>query len=129
VTEGHRGGDAGFAGEDLAAVFSVEQTQVEEVAHHAGAFDLFSCEGGQAERLRHFAGTGLIVPGRAADEQHPALACRIVVLAFGLLDPVASVQPLDRQLELGICETRSGFSGARALVILVVCRPGEVDNF
>jgi len=31
VTERHRGGDAGFAGEDLAAVFSVEETQVEEV--------------------------------------------------------------------------------------------------
>ena len=65
---------------------------------------------------------------RAADEQHAAAAAGVVLLALGLADALARLEPFDRQLELRIGETRPGLPRARALVVLVVRLPRDVDD-
>ena len=40
MTERHGGGDTRLAGQDLSAVLGVHETEIEEVAGQAGAFDL-----------------------------------------------------------------------------------------
>src|SRR5688572_32881646 len=45
-----------------------------------------------------------------------------------VLNAFARLEPFDRQLEIRIRETGSGFSRARALVVLVVGLPGDVDH-
>ncbi len=128
MTERHGGGHAGLAGKNLAAVLGVQQAEIEEVAGQAGLFHLFAGKRRQPKGLRHFARARLIVPGRARHQQHAPGTCRVLLLAFGLLNPIARFEPLDRQLEVGIGEPGAGLPRARALVVLVVCLPGDLDD-
>src|SRR5262249_17659876 len=52
----------------------------------------------------------------------------IVVRFLGVEDPLSCVEPFDRQLELGVGEARTGFTLARAFVVLVVGLPRDVDH-
>ena len=47
---------------------------------------------------------------------------------FGVVNSGSRVEPLDRQLVLGIRELRSCFARARALAVLVVAVPRDVDH-
>jgi hypothetical protein len=68
------------------------------------------------------------VAGRTAHQQHTAGTARILLLALGLLNALARLEPLDWQLELGAGEAVSGFSLARALAVLVIRLPGDRDD-
>jgi hypothetical protein len=70
----------------------------------------------------------LIVSCRAADDEHTTAARGVGVLPRRLLNLFARFEPFDRQLEIRIRETRPGFSRARALVVLVVRLPCDVDD-
>jgi hypothetical protein len=68
------------------------------------------------------------VTGGAAYEQDAACTAGIFLLPLRLLNAFACFEPLERQLEFRISEARPSFSLARALVVLVVRLPREVDD-
>ena len=128
MTERHGRGDTRFAGKNLSAVLRGEKTEVEKVALDAGALDFLTCEHRQTKRLRHLARTRLIVPRGAADEQHTAAPGEVLLLTCSVLNALARVEPLNRQIVIRVRETGAGFPRARALVVLVVRLPCDVDD-
>src|SRR4029453_11330845 len=64
----------------------------------------------------------------AAYEQHSTCTAGIFLLPLGLLNAVACLEPLERQLEFRIGEAGSCFPLARALVVFVVRLPSDVDD-
>jgi hypothetical protein len=64
----------------------------------------------------------------AADHENARRPRRIFLFALRLLNPVARLQPFDGQLEIGIGKAGSRFPGARALAVVVVRLPGDIDD-
>jgi len=128
VAQWHRRGDACLARENLPAVFRGEKAQVEKVTLKSGALDFFARLRRQAKRLRHLTGAGLIVTGCGAYEQDSACAIGIFLLALGLLNALARLEPLERQFEFRIRKAGSGFSCAGTLVVLVVGFPRDIND-
>lgn len=78
-------------------------TQVQEIGFKAVAgVDDLARQLHQPEGLRHLTRAGLVVPRSTAHKENPAPCGRVALLPFRGEDRLTRVEPLQRQLELGI---------------------------
>lgn len=129
MTQRHGGRDTGLAGKNLPAVLRSQQAQVQEIALEPRlTLDFPARHLCEPERLRHFAGTGLVVPRGAADQEDAVGAFATALAPRCRLDRFPRVQPFDRQLILRIRKSRARPSLDWALAGVMVCLLGDVRD-
>ena len=114
---------------DLASVLGREVAQVQEVTLDVvGCGEHLARNLGEAKGLGRLARTRLVRSRGGGDEQHASPAGRAVMTRLRLADAFPRLEPLQRQLEFGIREARTGFLRSRALSVVRVSVPGDVEH-
>ena len=126
VAERHGGGDARFAGVNLAAVFGVDPAQIEEVHGEAAVpFEAFAHLCCHPECFRHLAGAGFIGAWRGGNQKDARLAAVILEALLSLLNGRSRFQPFEREFVLRVGKLRPGLPQVRAFPAVVVSLPRD----
>jgi hypothetical protein len=125
VAERGRGREAGLARMDVPAVLGGEPAQLQVLRLHAGdGGDDLAGDLRQPERLGHLARAGVLAARRAADQQDPVGAGRVVVPGLRGLDRGAGGDPVLGQVVVGIGVSGPRLARTRALAPVGVGVPG-----